>query len=302
MAVSVIMTNTASAFDLAFVGHYTQDTVVRPQETYTTQGGAFYYGCHVARRMGLQAAVVTRLARADFAVVDELAALGVTMFATPTPESTCLRLVYPTDNLDQRTIYATGFAGPFTVAEVAPIQARTFHIGASIRGEVPLAVVQALAAKGARLSLDAQGFVRVNLGGTLVYEPWPEAGQVLSLVDVLKVDAVEAEFLTGHSDLREAAQALAALGPREVVMTHGQGVLVLADGRFYQEPFVAQEVRGRTGRGDTCIAAYLGRRLTATPGEAAVWAAALTSLKLETPGPFRRDIGEVEALVRSRYR
>lgn len=296
------MTNTASAFDLAFVGHYTQDTVVRPQETYTTQGGAFYYGCHVARRMGLQAAVVTRLARADFAVVEELAALGVTMFATSTPESTCLRLVYPTDNLDQRTIYATGFAGPFTVDEVAPIQARTFHIGASIRGEVPLAVVQALAAKGARLSLDAQGFVRVQRDSTLVYAPWPEAGQVLSLVDVLKVDAVEAEFLTGLSDLREAAQALAALGPREVVLTQGQGVLVLADGRFYQAPFVAQEVRGRTGRGDTCIAAYLGQRLTAPPGEAAIWAAALTSLKLEAPGPFRRDIGEVEALVRSRYR
>jgi sugar/nucleoside kinase (ribokinase family) len=293
--------STAPIFDLAFVGHYTQDTVVRPQETYTTQGGAFYYGCHVARRMGLQTAVVTRLARADFAVVDELAALGVTMFTTPTPESTRLRLVYPSENLDQRTIYATGFAGRFTVAEVAPIQARTFHIGASMRGEVPLAVVQALAAKGARLSLDAQGFVRVNRGGTLVYAAWPEARQVLPLVDVLKVDAVEAEFLTGQSDPQEAAQALAALGPREVVLTQGQGVLVLADGRCYQTPFVADEVRGRTGRGDTCIAAYLGRRLTAPPGEAAIWAAALTSLKLAAPGPFRRDIAEVAVLVKSRY-
>jgi sugar/nucleoside kinase (ribokinase family) len=289
--------DTASAFDIAFVGHYTQDTVVRPQETYTIQGGAFYYGCHVARRMGLRTVVVTRLARADFAVVDELAALGVTTFATPTPESTCLRLVYPTANLDQRTIYATGFAGAFTVDEVASIQARTFHIGASIRGEVPLAVVQALAAKDARLSLDAQVFVRVNRGGTLVYAAWPEAGQVLPLVDVLKVDAVEAEFLTGQSNPQEAARALAALGPREVVLTYEQGVLVLADGYCYQAPLVAQEMRGRTGRGDTCIAAYLGKRLTAPPGEAAVWAAALTSLKLEAPGPFRRDIAEVEALL-----
>jgi sugar/nucleoside kinase (ribokinase family) len=183
------------------------------------------------------------------------------------------------------------------VDEVASIQARTFHIGASIRGEVPLAVVQALAAKDARLSLDAQVFVRVNRGGTLVYAAWPEAGQVLPLVDVLKVDAVEAEFLTGQSNPQEAARALAALGPREVVLTYEQGVLVLADGYCYQAPLVAQEMRGRTGRGDTCIAAYLGKRLTAPPGEAAVWAAALTSLKLEAPGPFRRDIAEVEALL-----
>ncbi|MBM3175195.1 MAG: hypothetical protein FJZ93_05645 [Chloroflexi bacterium] len=78
-------------------------------------------------------------------------------------------------------------------------------------------------------------------------------------------------------------------------------MLVLADGRCYQAPFVANEVRGRTGRGDTCIAAYLGQRLTAPPDEAAVWAAALTSLKLAAPGPFRRDIAEVETLVKSKY-
>jgi hypothetical protein len=32
-----------------------------------------------------------------------------------------------------------------------------------------------------------------------------------------------------------------------------------------------------------------------------VWAAAITSLKLEAEGPFRRDITEVEQLIRSKY-
>jgi hypothetical protein len=41
--------------------------------------------------------------------------------------------------------------------------------------------------------------------------------------------------------------------------------------------------------------------LSATPAEATVWAAAVTSLKLEAEGPFRREIGEVEALIRARY-
>jgi hypothetical protein len=36
--------------------------------------------------------------------------------------------------------------------------------------------------------------------------------------------------------------------------------------------------------------------LTAPPADAVIWAAAVTSLKLEAEGPFRRDLAEVEAL------
>ena len=288
-------------FDIAFLGHYTKDTIVSPHETKTGRGGAFYYGVHVVVKMGLKAAVITRLAEEDFEVVEDLSRLGVEVFATPTAQSTGLKLVYPTQNLDHRTVYNVGSAGPFTPAEVAPVQARVFHIGASIRGEAPLEVIEALAQKETRISLDVQGFLRVNRGGELVHEDWPKAAQVLELVDVLKADAVEAEALTGRSDLREAAQALAELGPSEVILTHRKGVLVYADGRFHAAPFWTRKMKGRTGRGDTCTAAYLGKRLTASPAEATIWAAALTSLKMEAEGPFSREIGEVEEFIRERY-
>jgi len=288
-------------FDIAFLGHYTKDTIVLPHETKTVRGGAFYYGVNVVVRMGLEAAVITRLAKQDFEVVDDLTRMGVEVFATPTAQSTNLKLVYPTHDPDQRTVYNVGFAGPFTPAEVAPVKAHTFHVGASLRGEVPLEVIEALAQKETRISLDVQGFLRVSRGGELVHEDWPQAAQVLELVNVLKADAVEAEVLTGRSDLREAAQALAEFGPREVVLTHGKGVLVYADGHFHAAPFRTREMKGRTGRGDTCIAAYLGKRFTASPAEAAIWAAALTSLKMETEGPFDREIKEVEKLIRQEY-
>ncbi len=288
-------------FDIAFLGHYTKDTIVLPHETKTVHGGAFNYGARVAVKMGLRTAVITRLAREDFGVVEDLSRLGVEVFATPTAESTRLKLVYPTADLDHRTVYNVGSAGPFTPAEVAPVRARVFHIGASIRGEAPLEVIEALAQKETVISLDVQGFLRVSRGGELVHEDWPQAAQVLELVDVLKADAVEAEALTGRGDLREAAEVLAEFGPREVVLTHGQGVLVYAAGRFHAAPFHAREMRGRTGRGDTCTAAYLGKRLTASPAEATLWAAALTSLKMEAAGPFSGEVGEVEGLVRERY-
>jgi len=45
----------------------------------------------------------------------------------------------------------------------------------------------------------------------------------------------------------------------------------------------------------------VARRLVAQPAEATVWAAALTSLKMEAEGPFRRTAGEVEELIRQKY-
>ncbi|MGA9349106.1 MAG: PfkB family carbohydrate kinase, partial [Anaerolineae bacterium] len=103
--------------------------------------------------------------------------------------------------------------------------------------------------------------------------------------------------LTGQADVRQAMQELAAYGPREIVLTRPQGVLVYAGEEYHQAPFNPREVRGRTGRGDTCFASYLGQRLTADPEEACRFAAVMTSLKLEQPGPFRGSIEDVERLM-----
>ena len=68
-------------FDIAFIGHYTKDTIVYPAVTRVVDGGAFNYGANVAARMGLRVAVVTRLAREDWHVVESLETIGVTAFA-----------------------------------------------------------------------------------------------------------------------------------------------------------------------------------------------------------------------------
>ena len=58
---------------------------------------------------------------------------------------------------------------------------------------------------------------------------------------------------------------------------------------------------GRSGRGDTCIGTYVSMRLSKSPAEASIWAAAVTSLKMENQGPFNRTLAEVEALIHSKY-
>jgi sugar/nucleoside kinase (ribokinase family) len=226
----------------------------------------------------------------------------VEVYAHRSPSSTLMRLEYPTANVDERILTVAGVADPIGREHVADLRARAFLVSASVRGEVPLEVLHALRERADLLALDVQGYVRVVTGqGRLAYEPWPEQEAVLGLVDVLKSDAVEAEFLTGQTDLRAAADALAAYGPREIVLTHRDGLLVRADGRYHEVPFLPRPLRGRSGRGDTCVGSYTSRRLLADPADATRWAAAVTTLKLEAEGPVRGSTGDVLALLEERF-
>jgi len=296
------MKNIDKLYDIAFLGHYTKDTIVSSSGIRVVDGGAFNYGANVAARMGLKVAAVTRLAKEDFHVVEKLKGLGVDVFAHISPQSTCLRLEYPTSNVDERVIYVTSSAGPFTLAEVENIQARAIVVGASVRGEVSLEIIEELARKETILAADVQSFIRVNENGKLVPKEWPERDSVLARLDILKTDAVEAGLLFGKCDLYTAAKKMYDLGPQEVVITHRNGLLVYADGNFYEEKFLPKEIIGRSGRGDTCIASYTAKRLNASPQEATVWTAAVTSLKMEAEGPFQRNIEEINNLIQNKYK
>jgi sugar/nucleoside kinase (ribokinase family) len=213
-----------------------------------------------------------------------------------------MRLEYPTANVDERILSVKAVADPIEPRHFEGIEAHTILITASIRGEVAPATVDAMKRRCRRLALDVQGFVRVvTPEGRLAYEAWPDRDRVLGQIDILKTDAVEAEFLTGTANIREAAKRLAALGPKEIVLTHKDGLLVLADGSYHEAPFKPVELRGRSGRGDTCVGSYSSRRIGADPAESTRWAAALTSLKLEAEGVIRRTRADVERLLAEKY-
>lgn len=290
-----------NANQIAFIGHYTKDTIVSASGTRVVNGGAFNYGANVAVRMGLKVQAVTMMSSEDSKVVNDLEKLGVKTDVTWTPESTCLKLVYPSDNPDERVIYVSSWAGPFTLREVNVINAEVIVVGASMREEIPLTVVKMLAQKDSILAADIQSFLRVNDNGELTAKTWPEKEEILSCIDVLKTDAVEAEILTGEKDIKKAAILIRELGPKEIIITHKDGVLVFAEEQFHQALFFPRELIGRSGRGDTCIASYMAKRINSSPQESTIWAAAVTSLKMEAEGPFRRSIDEVERLIQEKY-
>jgi len=65
--------------------------------------------------------------------------------------------------------------------------------------------------------------------------------------------------------------------------------------------FYAEQLNGRSGRGDTCLGVYVAMRLIKLPAEAGIWATAVTSLKMETLGVFNWTIEKIEALIQEKY-
>jgi len=285
--------------DVLMLGHIAKDRIVIDGQSETLTGGGVYFGSVVFRRLGLSVGVVTRLHRDDFARLDELTQQGIRMFPIAAPQTTGIENTYRAADMERRICKPLGFAGAIRVQDLPNVSARLYAITPIIAGEVELGVVLALAARGP-VALDVQGFVRVPEGDTLVYRESPELNEALRHVTYLKVDRAEAEHLTGETDLVLAARKLRERGPREIVLTQSSGVTVFADGEVYTAPFTPRSLAGRTGRGDTCFATYLGKRLSASAEEACRWAGAVTTLKQEISGPWRGSLADAQALVEQR--
>jgi sugar/nucleoside kinase (ribokinase family) len=278
------------------VGHFARDRVVVDGDGEIVPGGAVYFGSMALRRLGLRVAVVTRLRTDDFGLLGEAKQAGVRVFASPAAETSGIENIYDSANMERRICHPLGFAGPIQLADIPDISAQIYAITPIMAGEVDLDLLKALAKRGP-VALDIQGFVRVRKGDDLIYEAWPDLEEGLSHVTYLKVDRAEAELLTGLTDLAAAARRLADYGPREIVLTQSSGVTVYAEGQIHQSPFTPRSLAGRTGRGDTCFATYLGKRLTNSSVVATYWAGAVTTLKQEKPGPWQGNLTEAEILT-----
>ncbi|MEA3351694.1 MAG: PfkB family carbohydrate kinase [Chloroflexota bacterium] len=284
--------------DIMMIGHFAKDTLVVDGQTEKASGGAVYYGGMALRQLGLSVVVVTRMHPDDFPRLESLRLKGAQVFAAPAQETSGIKNIYNSADMERRICKPYGFAGSFRPEDIPNLSARIYLVVPIIAGEVDLPLLKSLADRGP-IALDVQGFVRVRDNDHLVFREWSEIDEGLSHVTYLKVDRAEAELLTGQKDLRVAARQLADYGPREVIVTQSSGVTVFADGELYEAPFTPRSLDGRTGRGDTCFATYLGKRLNTSPAEACRFAGAVATLKQEKPGPWNGNLADVEKLLAS---
>jgi len=277
---------------ILFVGHVCVDKNVVRGETETLYGGGVVHGAITAQRLGASATVITKCAEEDRAGFRHLSDVGVQVVFLPSPRSTSIRNVYPSDNPDERQSLLISRAEPFTgqdLERIAAAEADVVHVNALWFGEFPPALMPTLRRKAAFLATDAQGFVRVGeADGRMVHRDFPEKRAMLPLLDLFKVDSKEALLLTGEEDPVRAARAVRALGPKVVLLTHQGGVCVCDGETVHQGAFTGCTIEGRTGRGDTCTASFLaGRGRGMGLQEATEFAAAVTSAKMRYRGPYR---------------
>jgi len=296
------MPESSKHYDVIFAGNFTKDTIITPDGTRNVDGGGMNYAAHAGLRLGSRAAMVTRLAKEDEYVVQNIQAYGIDCYPVFSPYSTLMTLEYKTLYVDKRNLYVKHVAETIHPEHIDGLEARAIAVSPSIRGEVePRFFHKMRKRQGVILAPDVQGFVRVLRGEDLVYETWDEMDEVLQALDILKSDAVEAKFLTGETDIEKAASFYASRGVKEIILTHSNGVLIHADGQNHHFEFHSASMDGRSGHGDTCMGSYVSMRLSLPPREAGKWATAVTSMKVEKHGLFDRSISEGEDFIARNY-
>jgi sugar/nucleoside kinase (ribokinase family) len=284
--------------DITFIGHICYDEITdHTGHTRIGPGSAVLCGAAAAARVGARTAVVTRCNPEDQSILSLLQPLGVNITILPTPETSWSKVVHPSPDPDERAIYLLKSAGRFGIEEVPALDSHFVHLAGISDQEFDLDFVQGLRARVECLSADLQAFVRQvdPVTRQVHFRDVKDKKALVSLLDLVKLDVVEAQVLTGTSDLAAAAEIIAGWGCTEVVVTQGQGVLARVRGKIFYQRFTNRSLAGRTGRGDTTFAAYLSQRLLQPPEEALKFAAALVSIKMETPGPFAGTLADVLA-------
>lgn len=287
----------SDAYDIVFIGHITIDEIRRfgGQVTIET-GGAAFYSPMAACVTGARIAVITRMAGEDHHLFDPLREKGIAVFVQPSSRTSHLRVVHGNENPDEREIFQTQDAGFFEQGQIEfTARPRLLHIGALTDREFSVDFMSALKARGYDLSVDMQSFVRQvdPYTGIIHFRDVALKKEIVAMARAVKLDVVEAELLTGTADLSQAARIVETWGSPETMVTRADGVLIRADGREYFHPFTNRSIVGRTGRGDTTFGAYLARRLDHSIEDSLRFAAAVVSIKMESPGPFRGRMEDV---------
>ena len=173
-------------------------------------------------------------------------------------------------------------ATPFAAADLPSSAGECLHVNPLWLGEFPPELLTVARERTRFLAADAQGFLRaVDGDGRMTHRAWAEQERYLPLLDLLKVDIKEAGVLTGLGSPRAAAERIRSLGPKTVLCTHQGGVCVCDSSGVHEAPFTGGTLRGRTGRGDTCTAAFLVAYSERGAAEATRFAARITSEKMQ---------------------
>jgi sugar/nucleoside kinase (ribokinase family) len=291
-------------YDLTFVGHMCYDEITPfGGKPHIAPGSAVLCGAMVAARVRKKVAAVVKMAKKDEHILQPMQEVGVDTYLIPSDETTYSRVIHESENVDERRLILAKSAGVISISDVPRLQTRCAHLAGISDTEFDMPLMQGLKSRGYSLSADLQSFVRhvTPVTREIAFSDVANKREIVAMMDKVKLDVVEARILTGTDDLEKAAVMIEGWGCPEVMITHSPGVLARVNGKTLYEKFSNKSMVGRTGRGDTTFAAYLSHRLDHGPAESLKFAAALVSIKMETPGPFKGTLADVEKRLREEH-
>jgi sugar/nucleoside kinase (ribokinase family) len=293
----------SNKYDITFVGHMCYDEIIPFEgEHHIAPGSAVLCGAVVAARVGKKVAAVVKMAEKDEHILKSMQDDGVETYLIPSEETTYSRVLHESENMDERTLTLVKSAGLISISDVPQLETKCAHLAGISDTEFDMELMKGLKARGYSLSTDMQSFVRhVTPSRVIEYSDVADKKKIAAMMDKLKLDVVEACILTGTDDLEKAAIIIESWGCPEILITQSEGVLARVNGTTYYEEFSNSNVSGRTGRGDTTFAAYLSQRLDHEVAESLKFAAALVSIKMETPGPFSGTLEDVYKRIKEKH-
>jgi sugar/nucleoside kinase (ribokinase family) len=292
-------------YDITFIGHMCYDEIIpfggQPR---VAPGSAVLCGAMVAARIGKKVAAVVKMAKKDEAILQPMKDVGVDTYLIPSEETSYNRVLHYSANVDERRMTLIKSAGLISIDDVPTLDSMCVHLAGISDTEFDMTLMKGLKSRTYNsLSVDMQSFVRhINpVSHDHEFSDVADKKEIAAMMDKLKLDIVEARLLTGTEDLEKAAVIVESWGCPEVMITHSEGVLARVKGVTYYEKFSNSNVSGRTGRGDTTFSAYLSWRLNHNIRESLKFAAALVSIKMETPGPFKGTLDDVLLRLKEKH-
>ena len=291
-----------SKYDVLVIGPVSLDCNIDYQDNVRKEvGGAVVASGFAAAKSENKTAVFTKFNSNDVDINERFGDSGADVFFKESANTCSIRNKYFTADKEKRECTSLGVCDGFKFEEFGDIDTGIYHFAGLVYGDFDGELFKE-ASKHGKVAVDVQCLLRhVEDDKTMAFHDWTEKKEYLPYIDYLKTDAAEAEILTGTTDRVKAAKMLYEWGAKEILITHNTEVLAYDGNEIYTCPIKARNLSGRTGRGDTTFAGYITERQKADIKSALLYCTALVSLKMETPGPFKKTRQDVLDYIKEFY-
>jgi len=289
-------------YDILIIGAISLDCNIDYMGTEINEiGGAIVASGFAAANSSCKTALFTKCNSSDVNPQVFFKNLKADLFWDESINTTRIENRYLSADQERRECKCRGKCDSFELSEFSDINAYIYYFAGLMAGDFnPEDFVKLH--KKSKVAVDMQSILRyVEKDNSMRFYDWDDKLKYLPNIDYLKADAAEAEILTGYIDRKKAAEQLFKWGAKEVMITHNTEVLIFDGSNFYTCPLKPRNLSGRSGRGDTCFAGYLSQRINNNISSSLIYAAAIVSLKMESPGPFCETRVDVENYIKLFY-